>query len=523
MTDRLRITPTNGQDAGEQLIAAEKESIPLLISKAASSWPACKLWSGKDGLKRMRSHVAPNVNVSVMASTSDIFIGDLRQYTPTTCSFHEFLDEANAAVEGCEAPHLYLAQQELRDTGMAPLLLDVETPACLQGRAITSVNLWMCIRGSRSNIHYDPYSNLLVVVTGSKHVTLFSPACTPFLAPAALTSDAANHSQINFTQPDFDKNPEFRLAKQQQTQVTMQAGDALFIPEGYWHQVDSEGVTVAVNFWWQSTLTTVLREQPHCRFYHLRVVMGEALGSLIEQLVENCPAADLGSNAGGTLFPYSQLAQLPETSTEMSAACRLSCLTPREVAAVSLTCTLLSRCPDAQQAVVRSRPGPEQESSHMERTPVPKILNGCSSSRNGTGGAVGEWQNPLQLPADPLSCLFRALDTAELVHCLYEVSVKQPSLIQTMFDVHMTPLAAYLFTSKLESAERECVFSNECASEQTVAHDGPSQTLSQAEFYCSLYGACRDPDQVFHQLLDLRQQLSQQAAEIMLKHVVRMF
>eukprot|EP00967_Tisochrysis_lutea_P061624 scaffold79009_cov17-Tisochrysis_lutea.AAC.1 len=161
MTDRLRITPTNGQDAGEQLIAAEKESIPLLISKAASSWPACKLWSGKDGLKRMRSHVAPNVNVSVMASTSDIFIGDLRQYTPTTCryvsytspearvvgqrmsrawktfmltvpqglspplmchahhicSFHEFLDEANAAVEGCEAPHLYLAQQELRDTG----------------------------------------------------------------------------------------------------------------------------------------------------------------------------------------------------------------------------------------------------------------------------------------------------------------------------------------------------------------------------------------------------------------------
>eukprot|EP00967_Tisochrysis_lutea_P053553 scaffold66681_cov17-Tisochrysis_lutea.AAC.1 len=138
-------------------------------------------------------------------------------------------------------------------------------------------------QGSRSNIHYDPYSNLLVVVTGSKHVTLFSPACTPFLAPAALTSDAANHSQINFTQPDFDKNPEFRLAKQQQTQVTMQvgmctrawleycflaahilspgapvhntskapalslqAGDALFIPEGYWHQVDSEGAMTSL-------------------------------------------------------------------------------------------------------------------------------------------------------------------------------------------------------------------------------------------------------------------------------------
>ncbi|KAF5842423.1 hypothetical protein DUNSADRAFT_7407 [Dunaliella salina] len=421
---------------------------------------------------------------------------------------------------------------------MEPLLQDVETPACLQGRAITSVNLWMCIQGSRSNIHYDPYSNCLCVVSGRKHVTLFSPACTPFLAPAALTSDAANHSQINFSQPDFDRNPEFRLAMQQQWKVTMQAGDALFIPEGYWHQVDSEGMTVAVNFWWQSSLTTLLREQPHCRFYHLRVVMGEALGSLIEQLVENCPAADLGSEAAGTLRPLGQdqpeqdqpeqdqpgqdrTVQLPETRA--SKARKLSCLTPRETAAVRLACKLLSQCPDAQQPEIQTiQTVPEQrESLQAGRIPVPGTsVIGCSNRSCGMD-AVGVLQSPLQLPADPLSCLFKALDAAELVHCLYEVSVKQPSLIQAMFDVHMSPLAAYLLTSKLESAEKECVFSDERVSEQPVALDGTAATPSQAEFYCSLYGACRDADQVFHHLLDLRQQLSQQAARIMLKHVVQ--
>ena len=29
-----------------------------------------------------------------------------------------------------------------------------------------------------------------------------------------------------------------------------QAGDALLIPEGWWHQVDSQAGTLAVNFWW---------------------------------------------------------------------------------------------------------------------------------------------------------------------------------------------------------------------------------------------------------------------------------
>lgn len=151
------------------------------------------------------------------------------------------------------------------NTGVAPLSQDFSEPQCLQGRTVTSTNLWMCIKvcsflfvcacvsfecsnalrlcmlvcavhtcihsvclskvnhlipiithkqqqtqGSRSNIHYDPYSNLLCVVAGQKRVTLFSPACTPFLGAAELTSDSANHSLINFAQPDFERHPEYR-------------------------------------------------------------------------------------------------------------------------------------------------------------------------------------------------------------------------------------------------------------------------------------------------------------------------
>lgn len=37
----------------------------------------------------------------------------------------------------------------------------------------------------------------------------------------------------------------------------MQAGDALYIPEGWWHQVWSAGGgTFAINFWWESAVSS---------------------------------------------------------------------------------------------------------------------------------------------------------------------------------------------------------------------------------------------------------------------------
>jgi hypothetical protein len=39
------------------------------------------------------------------------------------------------------------------------------------------------------------------------------------------------------------------------TAMVGQPGDALFIPEGWWHQVNSEAGTIAVNFWWSSGIT----------------------------------------------------------------------------------------------------------------------------------------------------------------------------------------------------------------------------------------------------------------------------
>lgn len=73
----------------------------------------------------------------------------------------------------------------------------------------------------------------------------------------------------------------------------MQAGDALFLPEGWWHQIDSEGVTIAVNFWWRSPFDRLLGT--HMDAYYLRRIaqsLTEARkGDLLQQLCSESGAS----------------------------------------------------------------------------------------------------------------------------------------------------------------------------------------------------------------------------------------
>ena len=123
---------------------------------------------------------------------------------------------------------------------------------------LASVSLWLSgWRGSRGSIHYDNYQNLLCVVAGRKDVLLWPPE-TAGLYPQQLGGESGNHSQVNIARPCEARHPLFPGALRRATAVTLHAGDALYIPEGFWHQVDSSGTTIAVNYW-----RVVMRVMPY--------------------------------------------------------------------------------------------------------------------------------------------------------------------------------------------------------------------------------------------------------------------
>lgn len=127
---------------------------------------------------------------------------------------------------------------------------DVPVPELLPRHRLFEINLWMSYDGAITNLHFDPFDNLLCVVQGRKSLRVFAPDQTQRLHLKPVF-DASNpvHSPVNALAPDLAAHPQFRGARYHT--ATIERGDALYMPAGYWHHVRSEGFNVAVNFWWK--------------------------------------------------------------------------------------------------------------------------------------------------------------------------------------------------------------------------------------------------------------------------------
>lgn len=146
------------------------------------------------------------------------------------------------------------------------------------------VNLWLGAAGERvttSQRHADPYDNVYVVLAGTKVVRLASPgAVVETVAPIASVGPIGLH--VLWAPEGASPRPPIEAALfdrrldqsssgsgLNESVVTLQAGDALFIPAGWFHQVTSStdeasksatcsaadttgcgvGVHAAINFW----------------------------------------------------------------------------------------------------------------------------------------------------------------------------------------------------------------------------------------------------------------------------------
>ncbi|XP_071475051.1 tRNA wybutosine-synthesizing protein 5 isoform X2 [Marmota flaviventris] len=92
--------------------------------------------------------------------------------------------------------------------------------------------------------HYDVMDNFLVQVTGKKRVTLFSPRDAQYLYLSGTKSEV-----LNIDNPDLVKYPLFSKARRYE--CTLEAGDILFIPALWFHNVISEEFGVGVNVFWK--------------------------------------------------------------------------------------------------------------------------------------------------------------------------------------------------------------------------------------------------------------------------------
>jgi hypothetical protein len=108
--------------------------------------------------------------------------------------------------------------------------------------------LWVGPKGTFTPLHFDLTNNLLAQVTGTKRVLLIPPSQTRHLAHRThVFSDV-----LDVTDPArLALYPAARNVLRYE--VTLTAGDLLFIPIGWWHQVRSDSFSVMAtytNFRW---------------------------------------------------------------------------------------------------------------------------------------------------------------------------------------------------------------------------------------------------------------------------------
>jgi hypothetical protein len=111
---------------------------------------------------------------------------------------------------------------------------------------------------SMVSAHYDAMENIACVVAGSRRFTLYAPELIGklYVGPIDNTMAGQPVSLAASSAPDAARFPLFEQVRDQALVVELHAGDAIFLPKLWWHQVQATAALNAlVNYWWDAFST----------------------------------------------------------------------------------------------------------------------------------------------------------------------------------------------------------------------------------------------------------------------------
>ena len=218
LTEIERVETISKEDFYNHYIKKQK---PLVIQKLTKDWPAYEKW---------------NLNyIKTIAGDKIVPLYDDRPV-----SHKDGFNAAHATMKMAD----YIDLLQSKPTNYRIFLYDLmkEVPVLQNDFKWPKIGLrlvkqlpMLFFGGENSKVfmHYDiDYSNILHFhFHGKKQCMLFAPDQTPFLykVPHALIA----REDIDFDNPDFEKFP--ALKKAQGLITTLNHGEMLYMPEGYWH------------------------------------------------------------------------------------------------------------------------------------------------------------------------------------------------------------------------------------------------------------------------------------------------
>lgn len=213
---------------------------PVVLKKGIDHWPAFKKWSPQyfvDTLGDTEIEVQfDRESDALFERYSDrhrksMLMSDFIRIIETGGKSNNYYMTANNTKKNIDAIRSVL--KDIGDFGEGYRNL-IDDP-------VFSTFFWMGPKGTFTPIHHDLTNNMLVQVYGSKKITLIPAWQVPW-----IYNDVHVFSEVNFPEVDLKKYP--LMQNVTPIEVTIEAGDALFIPIAWWHCVEGLETSISISF-----------------------------------------------------------------------------------------------------------------------------------------------------------------------------------------------------------------------------------------------------------------------------------
>ncbi|TFK42700.1 hypothetical protein BDQ12DRAFT_719547 [Crucibulum laeve] len=249
---------------------------PFVVRNYASDWPAMQdhPWC----LSRYLRSISGRGRVVPVEVGKDYRMDSWNQCFMDWDTFLDSLDFIDQPVQESDDV-IYMAQHDLMKQFPA-LRSDIRVPDYVYTSLQSSeypdyrppgneekliINSWLGPKGTVSPAHTDPYYNLYVQVVGRKTVWLASPTVSPdmhsfcvvstssnseeYIMPKSASLSTGNTSRVDVFETEREYEDFYRNVVPHAMSVTLEAGDMLFFPPGWWHAMRSEATSFSVSMW----------------------------------------------------------------------------------------------------------------------------------------------------------------------------------------------------------------------------------------------------------------------------------
>lgn len=228
---------------------------PLVLRDLVRHWPLAK----QDGAAGLRAYLGRfDAGLNTEAFFGAPAIGGRYYYADDLKGFN-FQRHPMALGAALDTMLAHLDQPGAQSVYVGSLPANAYLPGLAADNAMALLpgvepRLWLG-HASTVSFHYDTADNLACVVAGTRRFTLYDPTLIDSLYVGPIDNTLAGQpvSLAASAPQDGARYPKFAAVRDQALVAELAAGDALYLPKLWWHQVEATApFNALVNYWWDA-------------------------------------------------------------------------------------------------------------------------------------------------------------------------------------------------------------------------------------------------------------------------------